>query len=97
MANVNELGFDEELIITLEFEDGETEECLGLLVFPFEEKQYIVMIPVSQADDDDADLYLYRYEEDDNGEAIISEIEDDDEYERAIAAFDAFCEDDDEE
>ena len=58
-----EIDEGEDLVLTLEMEDGTTEDCIVLTIFPMDDKQYIALLPVAQADDEDADVYLYGYNE----------------------------------
>ena len=86
---------DDELILTLEMEDGTTEDCIVLAIFPMDEKQYIALLPVSQQDDDDADVYLYGYSEDEEGNPILDDIEDDAEFDAVCDRFDEVCDEED--
>ena len=87
--------YEDELVLTLEMEDGATEDCIVLAIFPLEEKQYIALMPADQADDDDADIYLYEYSEDEEGEPILGDIEDDDLFEAVCDRFDEICDEED--
>ena len=79
----------DEMFVTLTFDDGQEEECEVITIFEANGgKDYIALIPVSNADDDESDIYFYRYKEDANGEPELENIEDDDEYELAADAFD---------
>ena len=94
----NRLGmsyYDDELILTLEMEDGEVEDCIVLSIFPVDEKQYIALIPVAQAEDEEADIYLYEYSEDEDGQPILGDIEDDDVFEAVCDRFDEICDEED--
>ena len=77
-------SYEDELLMTLELEDGTQMECIVLAIFPLDEQQYIALTPVDQAEDEDGDIFLYAYSEDDNGQPILGDIEDDD-------LFDAVC------
>ena len=87
--------YEDELVLTLEMEDGTTEDCIVLSIFPLEDKQYIALIPATQADDDDADIYLYEYSEDEEGQPILGDIEDDDLFEAVCDRFDEICDEED--
>lgn len=79
----------EDEIITLTMDDGETVRCAALGIFEAEnEKEYIAFLPVDGDDADSGQVYLYRYSEDENGEPILENIVDDDEFEIAAEAFD---------
>ena len=62
-----EIDEGEDLVLTLEMEDGTTEDCIVLSIFPMDDQQYIALLPVAQADDEEADVYLYGYTEDEDG------------------------------
>ena len=80
---------DESDFLTLEFEDGVEVECEIMGVFDFEGKEYIALIP----DDDSDDVYLYGYKEVGEEEFELIDIEDDAEFEGAVAEFEAIMAD----
>lgn len=72
--------------ILLPNEDG-TEQEYGILdTFSFEDHQYMVICEVEgdTIDDENAELLRYRVE---NEEIILDSIEDDDEFNRAVAYY----------
>lgn len=75
-------------IITLEFDDGVEVECEIMGVFDVNGKEYIALIP----DDDSEDIYIYGYKEVGEDEFELIDIEDDAEFEAAVAEFDAIME-----
>ena len=85
----------EDLVLTLEMEDGSEEDCIVLTIFPMDDKQYIALVPVDQADSEDSDIYLYGYTEDEDGNPILSDIEDDDEFEAVCDRFDEVLDEED--
>ena len=87
--------YEDELIMTLDMEDGTSEDCIVLAIFPLDGKQYIALEPVSQADDEDGDIYLYEYSEDDDGQPVLGDIEDDDVFEAVCDRFDEICDEED--
>ena len=72
-------------IITLEFEDGAELECEIMGVFDHAGKEYIALIPL----DDSDDVYIYGYKEVGEDEFELVDLEDDAEFEAAVAEFDA--------
>ena len=86
MANKNKRDYvDEDIdIITLEFDDGGEVECEIMGVFDCEGKEYIALIP----HDDTDDVYIYGYKETGEDEFELVDIEDDAEFEKAVAEFD---------
>ena len=84
MANKDK--YEEDLdILTLEFDDGGEVECEIMGVFDYEGKEYIALIP----HDDSDDVYIYGYKETGEDEFELVDIEDDAEFEKAVAEFDA--------
>ncbi len=75
--------YDDENIITLEFEDGKEVEAEIMGVFECDGKEYIALIP----DDDTDDVYLYGYKEVSDEEFELIDIEDDDEFDRVAKEF----------
>lgn len=76
---------DEE-IMTLTLEDGTEIECAVIAVFPVEEKEYIALLPLENQED--GEVFLYGYAEDEDGEFELLSIESDEEYENVTKAFD---------
>lgn len=70
--------------ITLEFDDGVEVECEIMGVFDCDGKEYIALIP----DDGSDDVYIYGYKEVGDEEFELIDIEDDEEFEKAVAEFD---------
>ena len=80
-------------IITLEYDDGTELECEMMGVFEADGKEYIALIP----QDDSDDVYIYGYKEVSEDEFELIDIEDDAEFERAVAVFDQRMLEEDEE
>lgn len=81
----NRQPVDQEAVITLEFDDGVELECEIMGVFELGEKEYIALIPL----DDSDDVYIYGYKEVGEDEFELVDIEDDAEFEAAVAEFEA--------
>lgn len=79
--------------LTLEFDDGTEVECEIMGVFECGGKEYIALLPEDGTDD----VYIYGYEEFDDEEFELIDIEDDAEFERAVAEFDKVVAEMDEE
>jgi len=75
--------------VTLTLDDGSTMECVVLTIFEAgnEDKEYIALMPES-GEDEDGNVYLYRYEETEDGQPDLTNIESDEEYEIVSDAFD---------
>lgn len=79
---------EEEMTVTLTLDDNSEVECVVLAVFPAGEKDYIALLPIEQTPEEEGEVFLYRYSETEDGEPVLDNIEDDDEYEIVADAFD---------
>lgn len=100
----DELEYEENIeTITLEYEDGTSEELEVVGIFEHEGNSYIALIPLGAEDEDtDEDLFvdIYACTEDEDGSLTIYEIEDDELFDAVADTFDALLGDsitDDEE
>lgn len=85
----NEGGFDVESTVTLTLDDDTVVECAILTIFPVNGKDYIALLPLdAEGENEEGEVFLYRYSEDENEEPSLTNIEDDDEYEMVADAFD---------
>ncbi len=96
MANEieEELGFDdEEMTVTLDLDDGPV-TCAVIVILTVEEKDYIVLLPLDEdGENEDGEVWIYRYFEDDNdpdAEPVIEYIEDDEEYDRVAEKYNEY-------
>ena len=81
-------GNEEEMTVTLTLDDGSELECVVLTIFPAGGKDYIALLPIEQTEEEEGEVYLYRYSETEDGQPNLENIEDDDEYEVVADAFD---------
>ena len=89
MADEKNLNEEEqEMTVTLTLDDDSELECVVLSIFPAGDKEYIALLPMEGADSEEGEVYLYRYTETADGEPILDNIEDDEEYEIVSDAFD---------
>ncbi len=81
---------EEQMTVTLTLDDDTELECAVLSIFPVEDKQYIALLPLTEDEneEEEAEVFLYRFEELEDGELNLLNIEDDDEYEKVADAFD---------
>ena len=87
---------EENLTVTLTLDNDEVLECAVLSIFSAGDRQYIALLPLEDAEDtEEGDVFIYRFEEDENGEPTLDNIEDDDEYELAADAFDEWLDEQD--
>lgn len=86
MGKQNE-EMDDEMYVTLALDDGDV-ECVVITIFEAGERDYIALLPTDQIAGEDGDVYIYRYEEDAEGNPSLSDIESDEEFEVASERFD---------
>ena len=84
---MSEQNFNEEVTVTLTLDNDEVLECAVLTIYSVDDKEYIALLPLEDEENEDGDVFIYRYAEV-NGEPTLENIEDDDEYEAAADAFD---------
>lgn len=84
----------EEMTVELELEDGSVVNCAVITILTVEKKDYIVLLPLDEnGDNADGEVWFYSYSEnpeDPNEEPELGFIEDDEEYERVVDAFDEY-------
>lgn len=71
-------------IITLEFEDGPAVECEVVGVFEAGGKEYIALVAVASMDEEESEVFIYRYIAVGEDEYELGDIEDDAEFEMAV-------------
>ncbi len=82
-------GCNEEVTVTLTLDNDEVIECAVLTIYSVDNKEYIALLPLDEdGDNEEGDVFIYRYVETEEGEPTLENIEDDDEYEAAADAFD---------
>lgn len=77
------------MVIPVELEDGTQVECETLAIFPVDGRQYIALI---DKDDEEGDIWLYRFVPVGEEEFNIEDIESDKEFEKVEAAFNQMVE-----
>jgi uncharacterized protein YrzB (UPF0473 family) len=90
MGQPSDSEFMDRDTMTLCLDDGSEMECIVLSVFTVSDRQYIALLPMNEAGsvDDDAQVFLYRFQELENEEIELENIEDDDEFELVSDYFD---------
>ncbi|MBQ6814691.1 MAG: DUF1292 domain-containing protein [Lachnospiraceae bacterium] len=83
-----DLNNDDEMYVTLTLEDDSDVECVVITIFEAGERDYIALLPTDDGSSDDGEVYLYRYDEDEEGNPSLSSIETDEEYEIVADRFD---------
>lgn len=69
--------------ITLDYEDGTSERCEVLGIFDCGEREYAALAPES----DDGSVYLYGYDEHEDGTFSLADIDDEEEFEAVSATY----------
>ena len=78
----------EENRISLIDENGEEKEFEVLATFELEDNEYAVLFPIAE---DEEEAYILRMEHDEDGELVLVNIEDTDEFEDVVAAYEAIA------
>ncbi|MGC4020213.1 MAG: DUF1292 domain-containing protein [Muricomes sp.] len=80
---------NEALTVTLTLDNDEELECAVLTIFETEGQEYIALLPLDEdGNNEDGEVFLYRYSETEDEQPKLDNIEDDDEYERVADKFD---------
>lgn len=76
--------------VTLDMDDGSTVECEILTIFDVADMNYIALLPLDENDEpnEEGEVYIYRYFEDEDGNPSLENIENDEEYEAVADRFD---------
>ncbi|KNF09880.1 protein of unknown function DUF1292 [Gottschalkia purinilytica] len=77
---------NENNIISLIDEEGVEQDFEVIATFDVEENEYAVLYPLSEEDEE---AYILKVEYDENGELILTNIEDKDEFDDVVAAYEA--------
>ncbi len=85
MSNLDDY---EEDTVTLTLDDDTEVECAVVSIYPANGRNYIALLPLGGEEEENGEVYIYRYTEDEKGEPGLDNIEDDEEYEIAADAFD---------
>ena len=90
MGQQKDSEFKDRDTMTLDLDDGGKLECIVLNVFPVNNREYIALLPMNDEGhvEEDAQIFLYRFEELGDDEVNLETIEDDDEFELVSDYFD---------
>ena len=80
---------DDDVVVTLNLDDGTEVTCEILAIFDLGDQDYIVLLPLDENGEENAEgeVYIYRYFEDETGAPSLDNIESDEEYEAVSARF----------
>ena len=82
---------DEELFVTITLEDDSEIECEVLTIFEVEGQDYIALL--NDNGEEDGEIFIYRYFEDEDGEPGLDNIETQEEFDMVSEVFDSIVED----
>lgn len=90
MADNQQNNDDTDILVTLDLDDGSQVECEILTIFTVSNRDYIALLPLDENGDPNGDdeVFIYRYSEDEEGNAALDNIESDEEYEAVSDRFD---------
>ena len=86
----NPVDDESDMQVTLSLDDGSEVECAILTIFELEEQNYIALLPLDEDgnENEEGEVFIYRYFEDEEGNPSLENIEDDEEYEAVADRFD---------
>ena len=81
---------DDDVVVTIEMDDGSEVTCEILTIFDVGEQDYIALLPYEEDGKpvDGDTVYIYRYHEDEHGTPALEHIQTDEEYEAVEERFD---------
>lgn len=82
---------EEELFVTITLEDDSEIECQVLTIFEVEGQDYIALL--NEENEEEGEVFIYRYFEDEDGEPGLENIETQEEFDMVSEAFDEIVED----
>lgn len=90
MTDNKQKNEDTDVLVTLDLDDGSQVECEILTIFTVNERDYIALLPLDEDGeaDEETEVFIYRYSEDEDGNPNLDNIQDDDEYEAVSDRFD---------
>ena len=86
----NPVDDESDMQVTLSLDDGSEVECAILTIFELEEQNYSALLPLDEDgnENEEGEVFIYRYFEDEEGNPSLENIEDDEEYEAVADRFD---------
>lgn len=79
---------DNELVVKLQLENGDTLDCIVISIFDVDGNNYIALMP-----DKTDEILLYRYTESEDDQVTLENIDSNFEFNRALEVFDGLMED----
>ena len=82
--------------VTLTLDDDSELVCAVLTIFPAGEHKYIALLPLDEnGENQDGEVFLYRFFQEEGQQPTLENIEDDQEFERVSNAFNELMEEQD--
>lgn len=90
MAKPDNKNDQDDILVTLDMDDGSQVECEILTIFEVKGQDYIALLPLDEEGNPNAEgtVCTYRYFEDDEGNPSLENIDNDEEYEAVEERFD---------
>ena len=90
---------DDDVVVTLNLDDGSEVTCEIITIFDLDEQDYIVLIPLDDNGEpnEDGEVYIYRYFEDETGAPSLENILSDEEYAAVSKRFEELLSEEDDE
>lgn len=85
---------EEKETITLYDEDGQETEFEVLGIVNVEDNDYAILVPLDEDENEGEEAYIFRIDTDENGDEVLMEVEDDNEFEAVRGAWEAISEGD---
>jgi uncharacterized protein YrzB (UPF0473 family) len=97
--NEDELEEEAYDVIVLNDDEGHEHEFMHLATVEVEGNTYFVLLPVEETEDDEeeAEAIILKLGKDENGEDMLMDIEDDEEWEKVADAWEAMEDEDEDE
>src|SRR5579875_276229 len=94
MAGEEEWMDDDHVVLT--DEDGKEHSFEVVDVIEVEGSEYAILTPEEEGEESGDEAVIFRIDHDDDGDEVLVEIEDNEEWERVAAAYDRMVEEEDE-
>lgn len=81
---------EEDILVTLELDDGTQAECEVITIFDIGDQDYIALMPLDEngEENEEGEIYIFRYFEDEDGNPSMENIQSDEELEAVEERFD---------
>lgn len=91
--NESLLPDDFDTTVTLTLDNNEELECAVVSIFDANNRRYIALLPLEGKAAEEGEVYLYRYNETEDGQPDLENIDSDEEFEIVSDAFDEMLDD----